>query len=145
MRLWHKDLIESLPRQQLLGQWRECAAIAGMIKSGNLKHSLVSKVLDYPIMHFVCYCHAIRDETNKRGYRISKDVLEKIESLIPDSVEPSSLKVYKLSEIFENWHNDRYLRQCFYNLEEKYDCGLITEEEFKPILHAFREKSLVFR
>lgn len=28
MRLWHKDLIEVLPRQQLLGQWRECCAIA---------------------------------------------------------------------------------------------------------------------
>jgi uncharacterized protein (TIGR02328 family) len=28
MRLWHKDLISVLPRQQLLGQWRECCLIA---------------------------------------------------------------------------------------------------------------------
>ena len=28
MRLWHKDLIYVLPRQQLLGQWRECCLIA---------------------------------------------------------------------------------------------------------------------
>ena len=28
MRLWHKDLITVLPRQQLIGQWRECCSIA---------------------------------------------------------------------------------------------------------------------
>ena len=32
MRLWHKDLIDSLPRKQLLGQWRECCAIIKNIK-----------------------------------------------------------------------------------------------------------------
>lgn len=29
MRLWHQDLITRLPRQQLLGQHRECAALRG--------------------------------------------------------------------------------------------------------------------
>lgn len=29
MRLWHKDLIPYLPRQQLLGQWRECCPYSG--------------------------------------------------------------------------------------------------------------------
>ena len=28
MRLWHKDLLPFLPRQQLLSQLRECVAIA---------------------------------------------------------------------------------------------------------------------
>ena len=28
MRLWHVDLIEVLPRKQLLSQWRECCCIA---------------------------------------------------------------------------------------------------------------------
>lgn len=33
MRLWHKDLIHYLPRQQLIAQWRECCAIAvGFLK-----------------------------------------------------------------------------------------------------------------
>ena len=27
MRLWHEDLIRKLPRQQLLGQHRECCAL----------------------------------------------------------------------------------------------------------------------
>lgn len=29
MRLWHEDLLEKLPRQQLLGQHRECCALRG--------------------------------------------------------------------------------------------------------------------
>ena len=28
MRLWHKDLIDVLPRQQLISQWREICCIA---------------------------------------------------------------------------------------------------------------------
>ena len=31
MRLWHRDLIHYLPRQQLIAQWRECYAIASNI------------------------------------------------------------------------------------------------------------------
>ena len=29
MRLWHQDMINKLPRQQLLGQHRECCALRG--------------------------------------------------------------------------------------------------------------------
>ena len=29
MRLWHEELISKLPRQQLLGQHRECCALRG--------------------------------------------------------------------------------------------------------------------
>ena len=29
MRLWHQGLIDKLPRQQLLGQHRECCALRG--------------------------------------------------------------------------------------------------------------------
>lgn len=37
--------------------------------------------------------------------------------------------------IKENYpeHNNRYLKQCYYNLQEKYDRGIITEEEWKKI------------
>ncbi|MBO1911863.1 hypothetical protein J4G37_44625, partial [Microvirga sp. 3-52] len=29
MRLWHEDMLMELPRQQLLGQHRECCALRG--------------------------------------------------------------------------------------------------------------------
>ena len=36
-------------------------------------------------------------------------------------------------------HNDRYLAQCYYNLQEKYDRGIISEEEFKKIINVYEE------
>ena len=31
-------------------------------------------------------------------------------------------------KLYEDWHNDRYFWQCYFNLQEKYDCGGIPEE-----------------
>lgn len=33
----------------------------------------------------------------------------------------------------KDWHNERYFLQCFYNLQEKYDCGGILEEDWQKI------------
>lgn len=45
MRLWHQDLINKLPRQQLLGQHRECAALRGA--GWERPHATVNYVFDY--------------------------------------------------------------------------------------------------
>ena len=45
MRLWHQVLISKLPRQQLLGQHRECCALRG--KGWQRKHATVNYVFDY--------------------------------------------------------------------------------------------------
>lgn len=37
--------------------------------------------------------------------------------------------------IFKDWHNDRYFDQCYHNLEEKYDCGGISKEDWLKIEH----------
>jgi len=39
--------------------------------------------------------------------------------------------------IYFDWHTDRYLRQCYYNLEEKYDRGGIPEDEWMKIFANF--------
>lgn len=31
------------------------------------------------------------------------------------------------------WHEDRYFIQCYYNLQEKYDCGGINPEDWEKI------------
>lgn len=46
-------------------------------------------------------------------------------------------KVLTLEELFKDWHNDRYLKQCLLNLQEKYDCGGITQEEWDKIYNKF--------
>ena len=67
MRLWHKNLIEALPREQLVAQWRECSAIAGNIQTkGTPNHILVNKVLDYDFDHFITYSKMVKLSQEER-------------------------------------------------------------------------------
>ena len=133
MRLWHKDLIKYLPNKQLLGQWRECCAIAKSIaEKGSLNHALINKIMNYPLDHFYIYCGKICNEMYNRGYKANWDkIIRCIPNFYGRFISPISNE-----ELFNNWHNDRYYLQCFFNLQEKYDCGLITKEEWNRILTA---------
>lgn len=137
MRLWHKDLLGVLPRQQLIAQWRECCCIARNIKvNGTPNHILVNKIMDYPIAHFYLYTTFVRDFMESRGYKCDWNKFTKwINITDPERKHISSAKV------FEGWHNDRYLKQCYHNLEEKYDCGGIPEEEWK-LLNEYYMKTI---
>lgn len=66
MRLWHKDLISVLPRQQLLGQWRElCVIMSNIAKKGTPNHMLVNKVMDYDPREFFAYANAVKMEMER--------------------------------------------------------------------------------
>ena len=147
MRLWHKDLIPYLPRQQLISQWRECCAIAGSIaKKGTPNHLLVNKVMEFHAFHFWNYCSLIGEEFKKRGYEISEKSFEKFKDNFFKGFEKdfrtlcvSTNTNIAFEELFFNWHNERYLKQCLFNLQEKYDCGGIPEEEWKIIENHFNK------
>lgn len=49
-------------------------------------------------------------------------------------------------KLYSGWHNQRYLQQCYYNLEEKYDRGGINDDEWSTILrcHALDSVYLPF-
>lgn len=127
MRLWHKDLIRVLPAQQLKGQWRECCAIAKSIaENGTPNHMLVNKVIKFPLKHFYSYTKLVYDEMKKRGYNPNKNNFLKW-------VSGTTQIPVNQRDLFYNWHNSRYLMQCYYNLQEKYDCGGITDEEWEKI------------
>ena len=133
MRLWHKDLIPVLPKKQLLAQWRECCAIARNIAvKGTPNHLLVDKVMEFPKWHFMEYTLKVCKELEKRGYRIKR---ERFFQWF-DQWDDGTVKTGDISHdgLFFGWHNDRYLTQCFYNLQEKYDCGGMTKDEYKALL-----------
>ena len=133
MRLWHKDLIPLLPRQQLLGQWRECCLIAKQIDTkGTPNHVLVNRVMDFDFWHFWKYSLMVFVEMQKRGYKC--DLIRFTDQF--DHLDPSSF--YTPDEVFPTWHNNRYLNQCLANLQEKYDCGAIPEDEWKKITDVYR-------
>lgn len=132
MRLWHKDLIDSLPRKQLLSQWRECCAIIKNIKEkGTPNHLLVNKIMDYDLKHFYTYGLYVFIETEHRDYKCN---LRKFDQYFKGG------KIVKtFDELFDGWHNERYLDQCFYNLQEKFDCGGMSEEEWKKVSRKYYE------
>jgi uncharacterized protein (TIGR02328 family) len=135
MRFWHKDLIDVLPKPQLTGQWRECNIILeNIIRAGAPQSLIVNKVMDYPCGHLVSYVRLVYDEMLKRGYRPNPEIIEKCFRLPQNHFKDNDLKMeINYDNLFSNWHNDRYLRQCYYNLQEKYDCGGIKESDWHKI------------
>lgn len=129
MRLWHKDLIPVLPRKQLMGQWLECNILINNIEAGKeIKELFIIKVKDYPLQDLLNYTKLVYNEMLRRGYNPNKATLEKCMGLCSS---------YKNKTIFKDWHDKRYLRQCYYNLQEKYDCGGIKKEEWDLISPLF--------
>lgn len=134
MRLWHYKLIPYLDKQRLVAQWRECCCIAKNIAdNGTPNHILVNKILNYPFRHFYSYAGLVCDELIERGYKYD---WTKFTNWF-DKINCMECHYIDENEIFKDWHNTRYLRQCLYNLQEKYDCGGISKEEWNNITKNF--------
>jgi len=128
IRLWHTKLIEVLPREQLVAQWRELSSIAGAIqKNGTPNHVLVNFVMDYSYDHFISYAYYVRQEMTRRGYRTMNSVWDKICSLNPN------WRCLPLEEVYKNKMSDFYLTVCYYNLAEKNACGGISDTDFQNV------------
>ena len=131
IRLWHTKLITALPREQLVAAWRELSAIAGKIQTkGTPNHVLVNFVMNYDFDHFISYAYYIRQEMTARKYRTMNTVWDKIVSLKPDWT------LLPLEEVYKNKMNDFYLTVCYYNLYEKFDCGMF--DNFDEIEKIYR-------
>ena len=140
MRLWHKDLIPYLPRKQLVAQWRECCAIcSNLANKGTPNHLLVNKIKNYNLYMFFEYIHLVIKEMENRGYKINENSYDKCFENFRKIITKYNWNFYSANEIYPEWHNERYLKQCLYNLQEKYDCGRISEKEWKIIEEHFDE------
>jgi len=132
MRLWSKYLIKNLPSKQLISQWREIMAIIGSIKKkGFPNHILVNKVMEYSLNHFSSYTKIVTDEIIKRGYKLNK---EKIKYVYEFCGEPNIL----FSDIYLEWHDEKYTKICLYNMYEKYICGGIPKKEWDLLIENFK-------
>ena len=135
MRLWHKDLIPVLPDAQLRGQWRECCLIAKLLSEDKLNHLLVNKVKEYPDADFNTYTKEVYLEMKWRGYNVDFDKFQRYRIKPGNDLGTYIYEEYQTpASIFRNWHDDTYLKQCYYNLEEKYNCGGIKFDEMLDIL-----------
>ena len=132
MRLWHYKLITVLPKQMLVSQWRECIAIKRQWEKGTLKHRLVSYVMDYDRCYFINYVTKIKNEMTRRGIKYQYKYYYEIGDFCIHNTN------YDYPE-----HNDRYLKQCYYNLQEKFARGIITKEEFEKIKEVCTNENII--
>lgn len=127
MRLWHQDLISYLPRQQLLGQHRECCALRGA--GWGRPHATVNYVFKHDPYLLVAYHYLVMEEMERRGYHPDpiwkntnyrgKNIGEQkgwaYDSFV--NVEVKYVKEYK-GKIYSE-HDDKYLKECIDNLKNK--------------------------
>ena len=128
MRLWHYELIPYLPKSQLIAQWRELNSI---FKKED-KHILINYIYSHDKECLRTYAWAVIDEMNARGYKINSMV-----NMARYFGEKTFLECDETMVYPE--HNDRYLRQCFCNLQEKYDRGQkdFTREVYSDLLNGY--------
>ena len=126
MRLWHQKLLPYLPRQQLLGQHRECCALRG--KGWGRKHATVDYVFTHGPEGLVSYHLQVMAEMRRRGYNpdsawgnplwrgtaLGEDywVDWKLIKMLNTAVAQQDMMIYPE-------HDDIYLQECLDNLAGK--------------------------
>ena len=143
MRLFHYELIPVLDNKHLIAQWRECIAIKRQWEKGTLKHRLVSYVTEYEGTKFYFYTYKVAMEMERRNIKFQYKYLEEIYNFCYDLTDNMIKdKGYKTVSDITNYpeHNDRYLKQCYFNLQKKYDRGIISEEEWQKIYNKYKNK-----
>jgi len=159
MRVWPYQMLRILPTKQLLSQWRECMAISGMIASGKdiysmdgINHATINRIKEYTLEEFMLYCDLVIDAFNKREFKIGTNTIEKLEKDIyyspqiekaeieeVDTKYGKIIKSIKLNgkPLWENFHNERYLKQCLYMFQEKEDVDILYDNEWEKLESAF--------
>ena len=116
MRLWHEQIIPLLPKNQLLGQHRECCALRG--NGWKKKHKTVDYVFSYSPYELFLYHSLVMDEMEKRGYQVSIEWRDKnYRGKIAEKYRNLEEKMID-SPIYKE-HNQEYLQECIENLREK--------------------------
>lgn len=112
MRLWHYNLIDCLPKSQLLAQWRELNSI--YVNQPN--HILINYIYKYPKSYLYCYSTLVINEMRKRGYKISDKSYNNFTTYFADMEKQETYQMFMQ-------HNNTYFGICYCNLLEKFIRG----------------------
>lgn len=122
-----------------------------MIAGKGINHATINRIKDYSIERFAAYCDLVRKEFKNREYTIRTNTIEKLnnninyenldyELKLNEEKSKDGIEYYEVNGIllFKDFHNERYIRQCFYSFQEKFDCNMISEEEWSKIENKFK-------
>lgn len=117
MRLWHYKFIKYLPNSQLIAQWRELNSIY----KNQPNHILINYCYKYPKNILLAYSKLIYNEMINRNIKI-KSLNNLINYFNITNINDDFInKDFSNIVLFKYHHTNQYLKQCFYNLQEKYD------------------------
>ena len=116
MRIWHYKILNYLPKKTLLAQWRELNSIFAKQD----KHILINYIYEYDKENLLLYTQYVFRAMENKGMKIKS--FTKFNKYFGDC-GISGRDVDKKVNPFPYHHNFRYLEQCYFNLEEKYDRG----------------------
>lgn len=117
LRLWHESLLPHLPREQLLGQHRECCALRG--NGWGKPHRTVNYVFGYDRYRLFLFHACVMDEMEHRGYNVDqlwRNPLYRGKICNPDIC----VSTYNVDGIVYPEHNETYLKECLDNLRSKW-------------------------
>ena len=121
MRLWPLAILDQLPRQQLLGQHRECCALRG--KGWGKKHATVDYVFRHPYSFLFDYHLSVIEEMNNRGYKVAREWY--MLDYRGKSMGYDWTVIYDDRPLDANFfriypeHDAKYLQECIENLARK--------------------------
>lgn len=118
MRLWHYKIISFLPRQQLLGQHRECCALRG--NGWGRKHATVNYVFTYSPHTLYQYHMLVKFEMIKRGYNFDEKWSKKeYRGKICPPYSQDEYEKFIIDEFTYDEHDSNYLHDNISNLLNK--------------------------
>lgn len=107
-------------------------AIKRQWEKGTLKHRLVNYVMNYDKSYFLVYADLVRGEMVKRNIKYQLKCFCEIIEFCGNDIGTNTYPE----------HNDRYFLQCYYNLQEKFDRGIILYDEWSEIENHFQIETL---
>lgn len=100
----------------------------------NIKHGLVKFANNYDVASLGKYYTEVMFEICKRGYNFNT----KYDETLIELIKNKSKNLLDNKRFEED--NDRYLRECLYNLEEKATKNIISKEEWQKIYDKFKDE-----
>ena len=132
--MWHISLISVLPTKLLDKQFFDCLEISRYFRTGHkLNNLLVQKVFDYDKRDFINYCGNVLLQMRKLG--VAPDVHFQLE-LSKNLGCTFDDNIYS-TDIFTNWHNDKYLFNNIMNIAAICRQNKITASVWLEIYNKF--------
>lgn len=139
MRLWHVELLEVLPEKHLRQQLRDCVTLVENWdnEKSRLKNNLeVNYIFEEDKVKFNVYSEKVLKAHEARDILVTAKVSDRLK------IDEKEVEKYKKEFPKSNYkqHNKRYMKQCFYKLEEECDYGLLESEDFYPVVTLYAQK-----